>query len=78
LDFVKTAANFRRLLRRHPPVLVKFDRLVRHRSPALSRLAPFLLLDPAYRTTLKNVNQPLLRSTSEVLLLDTYWRIAVL
>ena len=30
LDFVKTAANFRRLLCRHPPVLVKFDRLVSH------------------------------------------------
>jgi hypothetical protein len=30
LDFAKTAANLRRLLRRHAPVFVKFDRLVRH------------------------------------------------
>jgi hypothetical protein len=30
LDFVKTPANFRRFLRRHTPVLVKFDWLVRH------------------------------------------------
>ena len=34
LDFVKTAASLRRLLCRYPPVLVKFDRLVRcHRLP---------------------------------------------
>jgi hypothetical protein len=68
LDFVKTAANFRRLLRRHPPVLVKFDWLVRHKSPALSRLAPFLVLDPAHRTKLKMPTNPLLRPTSDVLL----------
>ena len=30
LDFAKTAANLRRLLRRHTPVFVKVDRLVRH------------------------------------------------
>jgi hypothetical protein len=30
LDFAKTAANLRRLLRRHAPVFVKFDRIVRH------------------------------------------------
>jgi hypothetical protein len=33
LDFAETAANLRRLLRRHTPVFVKFDWLVRHNRP---------------------------------------------
>jgi hypothetical protein len=38
LDFAKTAANLRRLLRREAAVFVKFDWLVRHNRPALPGL----------------------------------------
>jgi hypothetical protein len=33
LDFAKSAPNLRGLLRRHTPVFVKFDWLVRHNRP---------------------------------------------
>ena len=54
LDFVKTATNLRRLLCRHTPVFVKFDWLVRHNRPALSRAAPSRFCDRAHRTAPKN------------------------
>jgi hypothetical protein len=68
LDFVKTAANLRRLLGRHAPVFVKFDWLVRHnRLPFPGLRHPDFAID-APDGLENNATKPLPRLSSGLLL----------
>ena len=63
LDFVKTAANLRRLLRRHAAVFVKFDWLVRHNRLLFPGWRHPGFAIPAHRTASKTL-RPSLRCGS--------------
>ena len=69
LDFAKTAPNLRRLLRRHAPVFVKFDWLVRrhNRPPFPACIIPIFAIGRT-RQPRKQYDKSLLRFTPDLLL----------